>query len=150
MLKYLVSIDGTDNSLPAVRHVARLKKENVPLSVMLVYVHYEPTPYGAVTGGVTPERIRVLEREMADEVFAQAEAMLREAGVDFTRQFRVAEDVAREIANVARESGCDAIVMGTHPGRPLAKAVMGSTAIKAIQLAEVPVTIVREREAEAA
>jgi nucleotide-binding universal stress UspA family protein len=150
MLKFLVSIDGTDNSLPAVRHVARLKAEDVPLSAMLAYIHYEPTPYGAVTGGVTADRIRVLEREMADEVFTKAEAVLREAGVDFTRQFRVAEDVATEIAKLARETGCDAIVMGTHPGRPLAKAVMGSTAIKAIQLAEVPVTIVRERQPEAA
>lgn len=150
MLKFLVSIDGTDNSLPAVRHVARLNAENVPLSVVLIHVHYEPTPYGAVTGGVTPERIRVLEREMADEVFASAEAELREAGVDFTRHFRVAEDVALEITKVAREMGCDAIVMGTHPGRPLAKAMMGSTAMKTIELAEVPVTVVRERDAEAA
>jgi nucleotide-binding universal stress UspA family protein len=133
-----------------VRHVARLKAENVALSVVLVYVHYEPTPYGAVTGGVTAERIRVLEREMGNEVFARAEAMLRESGIDATRMFRVAEDVATEITKVARETGCDAIVMGTHPGRPLAKAILGSTAMKAIQLAEVPVTIVREREAEAA
>lgn len=150
MLKFLVSIDGTENSLPAVRHVARLKAENVPLSVVLIHVHYEPTPYGAVTGGVTSERIRVLEHEMADEVFASAEAILREAGVDFIRQFRVAEDVAPEIAKVARDAGCDAIVMGTHPGRPLAKAMMGSTAMKAIELAEVPVTVVRERGAAAA
>jgi nucleotide-binding universal stress UspA family protein len=150
MLKFLVSIDGTDNALPAVRHVARLKAEKVPLSVVLIHVHYEPTPYGAVTGGVTPERIRVLERELADEVFASAEAILREASVEFTRQFRVAGEVAPEIAKVARETGCDAIVMGTHPGRPLAKAMMGSTAMKAIELSEVPVTVVRERGAEAA
>jgi nucleotide-binding universal stress UspA family protein len=150
MLKYLVPIDGTENSLPAVRHVARLKAENVPLSAVLVYVHYEPPPYGAVTGGVTRERIRTLEREMADEVFAGAEAVLREAGVDFTRQFRVAEDIAPEVTRLARETGCDAIVMGTHAGRPLAKAFMGSTAMKAIQLAEVPVTVVRESRAEAA
>jgi nucleotide-binding universal stress UspA family protein len=150
MLNFLVPIDGTENSLPAVRHVVRLKAENVPLSVVLVYVHYEPPRYGAVAGGVTPERIRELEREMADEVFAKAEAVLREAGIDSIRHFRVAEDIAPEVAKVARETGCDAIVMGTHAGRPLAKAFMGSTAMKAIQLAEVPVTVVRESAPRAA
>jgi nucleotide-binding universal stress UspA family protein len=150
MLKFLIPVDGTDKSLPAVRHVARLKAENVALSVVLVYVHYEPTPFGAVSGGVTAERIRELEREMGDEAFGKAEAMLRESGIDAMRMFRVAEDVAAEITRVAHETGCDAIAMATHPGRPFTKAILGSTTMKAIQLAEVPVTVVREREAEAA
>lgn len=147
MLKFLVSIDGTDNSLPAVRHVAHLKTEGVPLSAVLVHVHYEPTPYGAVTGGLTPDRIRVLEREEADGAFAAAEAILREAGVEWTRSFRVAEDVASEVAKVAGEKGCDAIVMGTHPGNAMAKALTGSAAMKAIQMSPVPVTVVTERAA---
>jgi nucleotide-binding universal stress UspA family protein len=150
MLKFLVSIDGTENSLPAVHHVVRLKAENVPLSVVLLYVHYEPTPFGAVTGGMTPERIKGLKDKMSDEVFTKAEALLKRAGIDYSREFRVAEGVAAEIARMARETGCDAIVMGTHRGRPLIKTFAGSTAFKAIQLAEVPVTVIREREEAAA
>ena len=146
MLKFLVSIDGTENSLPAVHHVTRLKSENVSLSVVLLYVHYEPTPFGAVTGGMTPERIKALKAEMSDEVFAKAEALLKRAGIEYSREFRVAEDVASEIARMAREKGCDAIVMGTHRGRSVVKTFAGSTASKAIQLAEVPVTVIAEKE----
>lgn len=145
MMKFLVPIDGTENSLPAVRHVIRLKAESMPVSVVLLYVHYEPTPYGAVAGIVTPERVKALKREMSDEVFADAEALLKHAGIEHRREFRVAEAIAAEIARVARDTDCDAIVMGTHSGG-LVKTLTGSTAVKAIELAEVPVTVIRERE----
>lgn len=150
MLKFLVPIDGTDNSLPAVHHVMRLKEEKVPLSVVLLYVHYEPTPYGAVAGAVTPERIEALKAEMSDAMFAAAEALLKRAGIEHRREFRVAEEIGAEIARMARKTGCDAIVMGTNRGG-LVKSLTGSTAFKAIELAEVPVTVIREKdEAKAA
>jgi nucleotide-binding universal stress UspA family protein len=150
MLKFLVSIDGTENSLPAVKHVIRLKWENVPVSVVLLYVHYEPTPYGAVGGIVTPEHIESLKAEMSNEVFAEAEALLQKAGIEYQREFRVAQDIAAEIARMAHQRGCDAIVMGTHRGRPVLRSLTGSTASRAIQLADVPVTVVSEKEEAAA
>lgn len=150
MLKFLVSIDGTENSLPAVHHVIRLKAENVPLSVLLLYVHYEPTPYGAVGGIVTPEHIESLKDQLSDEVFAAAEALLKRAGIEYHREFRVATDIAAEIAKMAREHKCDAIVMGTHRGGPMLRALTGSTASRAIHLADVPVTVVSEKEEAAA
>lgn len=150
MLKFLVSIDGTENSLPAVHHVIRLKKENVPLSVVLLFVHYEPTPFGAVGGIVTPEHIKSLKGERSDEVFAAAEALLKGAGIEYLREFRVGQDIAAEIARMARERKCDAIVMGTHRGHPVLRSLTGSTASKAIHLADVPVTVVSAKEEAAA
>lgn len=150
MLKFLVSIDGTENSLPAVHHVIRLKKESVPLSAVLLYVHHEPTPYGAVGAIVTPERIKSLKAEKSDEVFAEAEALLKSAGIDYQREFRVAQDIAGEITKMAREHMCDAIVMGTHRDRPVMRALTGSVASKVIHVADVPVTVISEKEEAAA
>jgi nucleotide-binding universal stress UspA family protein len=143
MLKILLPVDGTENSLPAVRYVARLKAANLPVFGILTYVHAEPVRLGDVEARITPERVKALEQELADRVFGPAEGVLREAGIEFRREFRVGEDIGPVIAKLASDAKCDGIVMGTHGGGPLAKLFMGSTAMKVISLAKVPVTVVR-------
>lgn len=143
MLKILIPVDGSESSLNAVRHVVRLKESNTALSVILLNVYQEPVPYGAVNVQVTVDRIREIEKEYTDPALAGAEKILREAGIEYERDFRVAVDVAPIIARRAEELGCDAIVMGTHGGGVLARALIGSTAMKVVHLVHLPVTVVK-------
>lgn len=143
MLKILIPVDGSEGSLNAVRHVIRLKESSTALSVILLNVYEEPVPYGAVSAQVPPERIREIEKEYTDPALAGAEKILQEARIDYERELRVAADIAPMIARRAEELGCDAIVMGTHGGGALARALMGSTAMKVIHLVKLPVTVVK-------
>jgi len=47
------------------------------------------------------------------------------------------------VARTAKEQGCSAIVMGTRGLGDLENVFVGSTAYKVIQLAEMPVTLVK-------
>jgi nucleotide-binding universal stress UspA family protein len=143
MLKIMIPVDGSESSLNAVRHVVRLKESNLSLSVMLLNVYQEPVPYGALDAQVTADRIREIEKEYTDPALAEAEKVLREAGIEYERELRVAVDIAPMIARRAEELGCDAIVMGTHGGGALARALMGSTAMKVVHLVRLPVTVVK-------
>jgi nucleotide-binding universal stress UspA family protein len=143
MLKILIPVDGSESSLNAVRHVVRLKESNTALSVILLNVYQESVPYGAVDAQVTVDRIREIEKEYTDPALAEAERILREAGIEYERDFRVAVDVAPIIARRAEELRCDAIVMGTHGGGVLARALIGSTAMKVVHLVHLPVTVIK-------
>jgi nucleotide-binding universal stress UspA family protein len=52
-----------------------------------------------------------------------------------------------EILHMAKETGCDLIVMGTHGRRGLGRVLMGSVAEKIVRTAPCPVVTVREPSA---
>jgi nucleotide-binding universal stress UspA family protein len=143
MWKILLPVDGSESSVSAVRHVVQLAKGKDDVSVTLLYVHYEPVPLGAVAASVTAEQVKEIERQYAEPILGKAEGLLREAGVNFEREVRVASDIAPTIAQRAEALGSDTVVMGTHGGGPLAQALMGSTAMKVVHLVKVPVTLVK-------
>jgi nucleotide-binding universal stress UspA family protein len=59
-------------------------------------------------------------------------------------EHRLAEgDPAREILRVARETGCDLIVMGTHGWTGLGRLLMGSVAEQVVRKATCPVLTVK-------
>ncbi len=92
---------------------------------------------------MTAEGVKAVGRECANAALAKAEGILRQASIDFGCDLRVAEDVAPMIATYAEDNACDAIVMGTHGGGMLADILMGSTAMKVVNLVKLPVTLVR-------
>jgi nucleotide-binding universal stress UspA family protein len=142
MLKYLLPVDGSDTSLHAVRHVIKLAKEHVPLSVHLLNVYYEPVQYGDIGVNVTPEQMRDVARRQTDAALSTAEQLLRDAGVAYEREVH-AGDVPVTIARRAGELGCDGIVMGTRGAGALTSLVMGSVAMKVVHLSGIPVTLVK-------
>jgi nucleotide-binding universal stress UspA family protein len=143
MKKILLPVDGSESALRAVDHVIKLAKDKEGLMVTLLYVHYEPVPYGAVAGQLTAENIKELEQKFAEPVMGEPAKRLEAAGVRVERDFRVAVEIAPMIAKRAEELGCDAIFMGAHGGGSLAKMLVGSTANKVLHLARMPVTLVK-------
>jgi len=91
---------------------------------------------------VTPEQMKQVERRQTDPALVTAERFLREAGIAYERDVR-AGDVAPTIVRHAQDSGCDAILMGTRGVGAISNLVMGSVALKVVQLAKTPVTLIK-------
>jgi nucleotide-binding universal stress UspA family protein len=142
-MKILLPVDGSESSLRAVQYAAKLVEGKEDVFVTLLYVHYEPVPFGAVSALVSKAQIDAARQEHAEPVLAEAEKVLRTADVPFGRKVQVGDDIAQEIAACVEKTGSDAIVMGTYGGGRLRKALIGSTANKVVHLAKVPVTLVK-------
>ncbi|MBL8225334.1 MAG: universal stress protein [Chromatiales bacterium] len=133
----LVPMDGSPAALRALRHVARSRRGR-PVHVLVLNV--QP--------GMPPSR-HVTRAMIAEYQATHGEAALKPARELATRLKLDAEyyvrsgDAAREIAALARETGCQEIVMGTRGLSRLGGVLLGSVASKVVHLAGVPVTLVK-------
>ncbi len=142
MRKILVPVDSSENALHAVRFAISLARENGPLSVHLVTAHEEPVIYGEIAVYVTQEKMAELQRRHSEAVLAPAEALLKEAGTQCSREIAIGP-IAQSIAECAEKRGCDAIVMGSRGLGAVASLVLGSVATKVVHLSKLPVVLVK-------
>ena len=91
---------------------------------------------------MSPDVIAAELRHAGEAIVAATERPAAGAGVACAGHVRIGH-AAAEIAECARELGCDAIVMGTRGLGRVANIVLGSVAHKVVHLADVPVTLVR-------
>jgi nucleotide-binding universal stress UspA family protein len=124
----LVPMDGSAAALRALRHVARSRRGR-PLHVLVVNVQPGMPPSRHVTRAMIADYQAT--RELASRLKLDAEYYVRSG------------DAAREIADLARETGCQEIVMGTRGLGRLGGVLLGSVASKVVHLASVPVTLVK-------
>jgi nucleotide-binding universal stress UspA family protein len=142
MTKLLVPVDGSENSMRALRHAISLAKASGSTSIHVVTAHEEPIVFGEVAVYVTREKIEELQRKQAEGPLSMAVQALEAAGVPHTREILVGP-IPQTIAKRADELGCDGIVMGTRGMTALGGLVLGSVATKVIHAAHVPVTLVK-------
>ena len=76
------------------------------------------------------------------KALAAARALLDQAGIDYQHHFGVGE-IAATIVGYARDKRCRQIVMGSRGGGGLSGALLGSTAIRVVQLTDVPFLLVK-------
>jgi nucleotide-binding universal stress UspA family protein len=143
MLKALVPVDGSSNSLCAVRHVIKLVQDREPLEVHLLNV--QPPLPGDVTSFVARENVRDFHLEEGEKCLARACELLRDAGVPFTKHVYVGH-AAQVIAEIANELRCDKVIMGTHGRGTITQLLMGSVSHEAIHQMnpEIPITLVKD------
>jgi len=138
MLRVLVPVDGSENSLRAVQFVlkkALLYKE--PLELHLLNVQH---PFPGTIQGVHEQAERYHHDEGA-KVLASARKALDAAGVKYVYHISVGE-AAEAIAYFAKEKKIEQIVMGTRGRNALAEALMGSASMTLVRQASVPVMVV--------
>lgn len=141
--KILLPVDGSDSSLRAARHLAKIAGllPNVALEVHLANI--QPAGDDWMTRrSFKAEELAEMEAEWADAILSPACEILQAAGINpilHTRQ----GDIAPTIVRLAEELGCDQITMGTRGLSPLSDLLMGSVATKVLHLAKVPVTFVK-------
>lgn len=139
--KILLPVDGSEGCLRAAGHVARLAGMAKDLEVHLINVQ----PIGddwMVRRMIKKEELAKMEQEWAEDAMAPAREVLRAAGVHLV-EHAVQGDVAPTLIRQAEELGCDQIVMGTRGLTALGDLLMGSVARKVLNLAKIPVTLVK-------
>lgn len=141
-LSMLVAIDGSSSSLRAAQYAASLGLGNARTRVMLLNVQPRIVS-GNVRRFVSREQIEAYSGEQGEIALRRAVRTLDEAGVTYERRV-VAGPMVETIIEVASESGCGRILLGTR-GRGAAKSLLlGSVAYGVIHRAQVPVTVVKQ------
>ena len=143
MLKALVPVDGSNNSLCAVRHVIKLVHDREPLEIHLLNV--QPPLRGDVTTFVATEDVEGFHLDEGRNALMRASELLNEAGLHYTKHIYVGH-AAQVIAEVAKELGCDKVIMGTHGRGTITQLLMGSVSHEAIHKLDpsIPITLVKE------
>ena len=137
----LVAVDGSPDAAAALRHAQSLARDQHARLILLTVVPTAP-PQVVSPGAFLPPPAdagaafaRIL-REAADTVAPDIGVELR---LDRGRP-------AQRILAVARESGCDLIVMGFHGHGRLHHALMGSVSDSVLRAGGLPVLLLRAEE----
>lgn len=139
-MKILLAVDGSPHATAAVRHAIRLMRCCAGSTLALVTV-VPPADTWELKRFMKAEEIEAMQESQGGDLLSPARALLDAEGIGYTPQVLLGP-VAETIAAEAREAGCDLIVIGSR-GHTAASAILGSTALAVIHLAEVPVTVVR-------
>ncbi|HEX7054285.1 MAG TPA: universal stress protein [Burkholderiales bacterium] len=139
MQRILVAVDGSGPSERAVRHVIGLASAGMRLRAVLVNVQPEWAP---ARSAQEEREGRRLHAEASARATRRARSLLEAAGVPYEAVLRVGS-APEQIVRLARARKCRQIVLGMRGLGALARVVLGSVSLKTLQLADVPVTLVR-------
>ena len=140
MRKLLVPVDGSDVADRAVAHAIELARGTGETKLLLINV--QQTLERWYTHGLLNKEAMTHLQQNGEEAAAKSRALLDQSGLlyDFMVIFGHPAEV---ITRIAREQGCAGIVMGTRGLGEVQNVLLGSTAYKVVQLAEMPVTLVK-------
>lgn len=142
MLNLLVPVDGSDNANRAVLHARQLAQGAPAARIHLLNVQTPPQGRAGLSRLVTQDMIDEYYVREGQEAAHEARKLLDVTGTDYTCHVEFGKP-ALEIQAYAREHRCDRIIMGTRGHGALAGMLIGSVANQVVQLADVPVTLVR-------
>ncbi|MCC7455705.1 MAG: YjbE family putative metal transport protein [Nitrospira sp.] len=143
MLNVLVPIDGSANSLTALRHaIAEYRRDH---DLKLHLLHVQPRLSRHISRFVSRGDREAWHHERADAALAGARELLRQAEVPFEEQWCIG-DRAEEICRAAQELNCHHIVIGTARKNSLTRMLEDSVTGKVLETATVPVEVVVGRE----
>jgi len=142
MKNVLVPVDGSESALRAVQWVSGQLAGQAGAHVHLLTV-VPAVDAWEVRSHLGGDDIARIEAGNAASVLDPAVAVVRAAGVAVSPHSAAGADVAASIAEHARTCQCDSIVMGVRGLTALKSVLLGSTTLKVIHLANVPVTVVK-------
>ncbi len=141
-MNFLLPVDGSENSLRAVKQVIAMKElYRDPISVNLLNVQVQVIS-GAVKMFISQQQLNDYYREEGMKALATSRALLDQSGIDYQHHIGVGE-IAATIVSYATDKRCQQIVMGSRGGGGFSGVLLGSTAIRVVQLADVPVLLVK-------
>lgn len=136
--RVLIPIDGSENSLRALRHVAQGVSAD-GRAVHLDVVHVQPQ--FPVSTWVTRRMIEDHRAAQSDAALAPARRLLERHKLKANFHMRVGEP-ARVIVELARRRRSNEIVIGSRGLGALKGLLLGSVTTKVIHMAATPVTVV--------
>lgn len=140
-MKILVTVDGSDISLRALKYALTLAKQLVKPGTITV-LHVDPPAFPGVERRIGAQAVADYHAANHAHALAPARAALKRSKLAVDEVHAVGE-IADTILDVARRRKVDLIVMGSH-GRSAVKGVLlGSVSTKVIAQTDIPVTIIR-------
>lgn len=139
MLKVLIPVDGSENSLRTVKYVvdkAALYKDRVEIHLLNVQ---HPFP-GTIRG--VKEQAEKYHHDEGIKALAGVRKLLDKAGIKYSYHISVGEP-PEVIAHFVKDQQIDQVVMGTRGAGAVANMMMGSVATKVLHLVDVPVLLVK-------
>ena len=140
MKKLLVPVDGSATAVRALRHAIEMARAAGDIKILAVNVQ-QAMDHWYVGGLLNPEAMAHL-RQTGEAQVGEARQVLDASRLTYEIRLLYGHP-AEVIVRVARDESCLGIVMGTRGLGGLENIFLGSTAYKVIQLAEVPVTLVK-------
>jgi nucleotide-binding universal stress UspA family protein len=141
-MKILVAIDGSKNSLRALKHAIKLAGRLAePSELLLVNAHDDIALRGA-SQFVGKEAVKSYLDDLSSSELAAAIEQAGKSKVPFQAR-TLRGQVAPAIAKAAEEAGCDLIVLGSKGRTALKDLLVGSVAQRVAALADMPVTLVK-------
>lgn len=141
-MKFLVAVDGSKSALSATRYAAKLASAvRGNNHVTLLSVHDDTAlklfkryaPKGAIGDYL---------RELSEKDLAPSRKVLDKAEVGHDMVIRYG-DIAEQILQEIKSSGCDMVVLGSKGRGALKNLVVGSVAQKVLASTSVPTLLVR-------
>ena len=137
----MLPVDGSENSLRAVRHmVSKHDWYRKPVELRLLNVQL-PIASGLVKTFISGNQLEGYYRDEGLGALSQARAMLDEAGVTYHHHIGVGE-LANTILDYAKDKNADLIIMGTHGRGAIKGTLLGSVASRVLHQAGIPVLLV--------
>lgn len=143
VIKVLTPVDGSQASLRAVDFALEMLGQSPGGSLVLLHVQNVGSvdPLG-VAAMAPPDWFQEVASRGSEGALKSALSKCKGANIAFKPLVRAGQ-VAKTIAEVAREEGVGQIVMGTRGLGGIQGLLLGSVATQVIHLAEVPLTLVR-------
>ena len=135
-MRVLVPVDGSPGSERAVAHLISMLKTFAGADVRLLNVQPPLPPVFAV------EELERLRDAEAAQATVRAKDLLTGAGIRHETEIEFG-DTAQTILSYASAHGCDQIVMGAQGAGVTGGLPVGSVATRVVQLARVPVLLVK-------
>lgn len=141
--KILVPTDGSNTGGKVIPHAVALAK-SCGASVVGLNVT-DPYPYSglAETVPITADQYRVHVTQLAEDALKPLEAASKAADVSF--EAVIAEDIHpwKAMLDVARDRGCDLVVIASHGRRGVQALLLGSETQKLLTHSTIPVLVLR-------
>ena len=139
MLRVLVPVDGSPNSLHAVRNVVNQFMKDSSMEVHLLNV--QPPFSRHIARFVSKKNRNDFHRDEGEKALREIRQMLGSFGIPYSVHIEVG-DKAKLIAEAARRLRCDHIVMSTARKNSLTRMIEDSTTNKVLELTDVAVEII--------
>ncbi|WP_338879273.1 universal stress protein [Achromobacter veterisilvae] len=136
----LVPVDGSANSLRAVRYMVDHIRENGPCAIHLLNVQL-PIVSGTVLAFVDQTTIQEYYEDEAKTALSDAKAVLDKSGIVYQAALRVG-NIAESIKAYATEQQCDHVVMGSRGLGATGSLLLGSVTLKVLHTIHIPVILI--------
>ena len=141
-MKILVATDGSKNALRAVKYAAKLVDALKATSVITLISVHDDVALRHAERFVGKKAVADYLRDLSETDLAESRKALDKAGVSHDMIIRTG-NIGAEIAAAALEGKFDLIILGSKGRSALKDLLMGSVAQRVMEMAKVPVLMVK-------